>query len=52
MPIQTFPGDIVATRNKLIHGYFTINNELLWSIIQTDIPELIPQLQQLIKTIE
>ena len=35
---------IIATRNRLIHGYLGIDNDTLWSIIQTDIPSLIPVL--------
>jgi uncharacterized protein with HEPN domain len=38
---------IIATRNRLIHGYLGIDNDTLWSIIQTDIPSLPPQLRQL-----
>jgi uncharacterized protein with HEPN domain len=38
---------IVATRNRLIHGYLGIDNDTLWSIIQTDIPSLLPQLRHL-----
>jgi uncharacterized protein with HEPN domain len=38
---------IVATRNRLIHGYLGIDNDTLWSIIQTDIPALLPKLQAL-----
>jgi uncharacterized protein with HEPN domain len=38
---------IIATRNKLIHGYLGIDNDTLWSIIQTDVPELLNQLQQI-----
>ncbi len=38
---------IIATRNRLIHGYLGIDNDTLWSIIQTDIPALSPLLQQL-----
>lgn len=37
---------IIATRNKLIHGYLGIDNDTLWSIIQTDVPELLGQLQK------
>jgi len=29
---------VVATRNRLIHGYLGIDNDILWSIIQDDIP--------------
>jgi len=28
---------IIATRNRLIHGYLGIDNDTLWSIIQDDI---------------
>ncbi|MDG4554137.1 MAG: DUF86 domain-containing protein [Candidatus Competibacter sp.] len=38
---------IIATRNRLIHGYLGIDNDTLWSIIQTDIPSLLSQLRQL-----
>lgn len=38
---------IIATRNRLIHGYLGIDNDTLWSIIQTDIPELLTNLQKL-----
>ncbi len=38
---------IIATRNRLIHGYLGIDNDTLWSIIQTDIPSLLFQLRQL-----
>lgn len=35
---------IIATRNRLIHGYLGIDNDTLWSIIQRDIPALLPNL--------
>lgn len=35
---------IIATRNRLIHGYLGIDNDTLWSIICSDIPVLLPQL--------
>ena len=38
---------MIATRNKLIHSYLGIDNDTLWSIIQTDIPELLNQLQKI-----
>lgn len=38
---------VVATRNKLIHGYLGIDNDTLWSIIQGDIPVLLKELQKL-----
>jgi uncharacterized protein with HEPN domain len=38
---------IIATRNRLIHGYLGIDNDTLWSIVQSDIPALLPQLYEL-----
>lgn len=38
---------IIATRNRLIHAYLGIDNDILWSIVQHDIPQLLPQLYAL-----
>jgi uncharacterized protein with HEPN domain len=38
---------VIATRNRLIHGYLGIDNDALWSIIQDDVPGLIQQLNVL-----
>jgi uncharacterized protein with HEPN domain len=36
---------IIATRNRLIHGYLGIDDDILWSIIETDIPALLVELE-------
>jgi uncharacterized protein with HEPN domain len=33
-------GQIIGLRNRLIHGYFDVDTELVWEIIKTDIPTL------------
>lgn len=38
---------VIATRNRLIHGYLGIDNDTLWSIIQDDIPTLLMELKNL-----
>jgi uncharacterized protein with HEPN domain len=38
---------VVATRNRLIHGYLGIDDDTLWSIIRDDVPELLPMLKAL-----
>lgn len=38
---------VVATRNKLIHGYLGIDNDTLWSIIKSDVPALLEQLRKM-----
>ncbi len=32
---------IVATRNRLIHGYLGIDNDTVWSIVVDDVPPLL-----------
>ncbi len=38
---------VIATRNRLIHGYLGIDNDTLWSIIQDEVPKLLSQLKVL-----
>ena len=38
---------VVAIRNRLIQGYLGIVNEILWSIIQDDIPVMLKELKRL-----
>ena len=37
--------EIVGLRNRLIHGYDAVNLDILWQIIQADLPPLIAQLK-------
>ena len=39
---------LIATRNQLIHGYLGIDDTILWSIIENDIPALLNQLAQIV----
>lgn len=41
---------VIATRNKLIHGYSGIDDDVLWSIVASDIPALLPNLRRLDST--
>ncbi len=36
---------IVGTRDRLIHGYDVVNNDVLWSIVSNDLPPLIGALE-------
>ena len=42
--------DMIGTRNRLAHSYLGIDDEVIWDIIQTDVPSLLPMLQQLLDT--
>ncbi len=37
-------------RNRIIHNYFGIDYEIVWTIVENDIEELIDQLKILVKT--
>jgi uncharacterized protein with HEPN domain len=39
---------IISTRNKLIHGYSTIDDELIWDIVKTDLPNLLRTLERVV----
>jgi uncharacterized protein with HEPN domain len=38
-------GQIIGLRNRLVHGYDSINLDVLWQIIAEDLPSLIEQLE-------
>jgi uncharacterized protein with HEPN domain len=38
---------IIAFRNRLIHGYATVRNALVWDIVQVNLPRLLEQVAQL-----
>lgn len=37
---------IAGTRNRLIHGYFNVDMDVVWAIVQNDIPQLIVELEK------
>lgn len=39
---------IVGLRNRLIHGYFVIDYEIVWVIIKDELPELRSKIQELL----
>lgn len=42
---------IIATRNRLIHGYLGIDDDTLWSIIRDDVPGLLQRLKAMKKSV-
>jgi len=41
---------VVGMRNRLIHGYFDINLDIVWDTVKIHIPELIKQLEKIIES--
>jgi uncharacterized protein with HEPN domain len=44
--------DIVAMRNRLIHGYFDINLDIVWKTVTQELPPLVTELQKLLSSAE
>ena len=40
--------EIIAMRNRLVHGHFAVDLDILWTVVNDDLPELIDALERLI----
>ena len=40
--------EVTGMRNRLVHAYFDIDLQLVWGTVQSDLPELIAQLEPLV----
>lgn len=38
---------VIATRNRLIHGYLGIDDDVLWNIIRNELPSLLDALSKI-----
>jgi uncharacterized protein with HEPN domain len=41
-------GAVVGMRNRLIHGYFNVDTELVWQTVNRELPALLPTLRSLL----
>ena len=44
--------DIIGLRHHLTHAYLTIDNEIIWKTIKTDIPKLLNDLRNLLAGVD
>ncbi len=44
--------DITGMRNRLIHDYFGVNYDVVWTIIQEDLPSLKNHVQFILKNLD
>ncbi len=40
--------EIVGLRNRLIHGYDTVDFDILWQIVTADLPSLVAELEKIL----
>ncbi len=45
----TNPSRIISFRNRLIHGYSSISDEVVWGIIEKDLPILKSEINRLLE---
>jgi uncharacterized protein with HEPN domain len=43
---------LVAMRNVLVHGYFDVDVDLVWSVAQNDLPKLGTQVRAIVEAME
>ncbi len=41
---------IIGTRDHVAHGYLGLDDDIIWDVIQSDLPELISELRSLLKS--
>jgi len=41
--------DIIGLRNRLVHGYNSVDLDILWDILQMDFPPLATELEEIIR---
>ena len=43
---------IIGTRNRVAHGYLGIDDDVVWDIIESDIPDLLPKLREMLNAMD
>ena len=45
--LDLFPWhEVIGTRNRLVHGYASVDHDIVWAVVTTDLPEMIRSLEQ------
>jgi uncharacterized protein with HEPN domain len=39
--------NLIGMRNRLIHGYFAVDPDIVWSVVQHNMPVMLPALKEL-----
>lgn len=44
--------NMAGMRDRIIHGYDSVNLQIVWDVVKTDIPQLKPQIQKILEDYE
>ena len=42
---------IIATRNRIVHGYATVDMEIIWNITQSNLPSLKTEIEKILENL-
>ncbi|WP_116042898.1 HepT-like ribonuclease domain-containing protein [Amycolatopsis palatopharyngis] len=42
---------IIGMRHRIIHGYFEVDLEVLWSVVTVELPALLPQIRAILDSL-
>ncbi len=42
---------VIGARNRVAHGYLGIDDDVVWDIVQTAVPDLLPKLRRLLDSV-
>ncbi len=40
--------EMISMRNRLVHGYFSVDLDILWTVVTDDLPVLIARLERIV----
>lgn len=44
--------EIIGMRNRLVHGYASVDHDIVWDVVSGDLVEIIPALEELLSEAE
>ena len=44
--------DLAGIRDRLVHGYFKVNLEIVWTTVTQEFPELLPKMEKVLNDID
>lgn len=48
----SLPGEIIAFRNQIIHGYAMVYDDMVWEIVQVYLPKLHEEIVRLLEALD
>ncbi|MEU6267428.1 HepT-like ribonuclease domain-containing protein [Saccharopolyspora shandongensis] len=43
---------IIGMRNRVVHSYWDVDEQILWDVVTVEIPRLLPQIRAILGSVE